>query len=68
MSTTLKLNISTKLLRKAEAYAMENGRNLSDLVEDYLRNLTNQQVPDHLVSNRISGSQASDALMGNYCG
>lgn len=67
MGTTLKLNINSSVLRRAEAYAHKQGSDLSNLVEDYLRRIAESAAtPDK--ERKGSMPAASDALMGKYLG
>ena len=44
MDAKLTLNIDKDVTRKAKVYAKNNGRSLSDLVENYLKLLTKNSV------------------------
>lgn len=66
MGTTLKLNVNSSVLRRAEAYAQKQGSDLSNLVEDYLRRIADTAAADK--ERKAPGPVASDALMGKYLG
>ena len=44
MNTKLTLTIEQSIIEKAKKYARERERSLSDLIENYLKALTNEQV------------------------
>jgi hypothetical protein len=46
MNSKLKLTIEHSIIEKAKRYARERERSLSDLIEDYLRALTNEKEID----------------------
>ena len=47
MDTKLTLNIDKDIVRKAKVYARNEGRSLSDLIENYLKLLTNNSVGEN---------------------
>jgi hypothetical protein len=47
MTTKLTLTVETEVIKKAKSYARQTGRSLSELIEKYLENLTEEQ-PDML--------------------
>jgi hypothetical protein len=44
MKYTITINIDTSVLEHAEQYAKQTGRSLSDMAEEYLRNITNTET------------------------
>jgi hypothetical protein len=44
MNTKLTLTIEHTVIERAKNYAKDNGRSLSDLVENYLKVITNEEV------------------------
>lgn len=59
MNTKLTLTIEQSVIEKAKAYAKEQGRSLSDLVENYLKALTSQKVVEEEVSPYVKALQGS---------
>lgn len=55
MNTKLTLTIQQSVIKKAKKYAKEKGRSLSDLIENYLKSITNE----------TSGSEAIDSPLIN---
>lgn len=45
MNTKLTITLDPVVIGKAKQYARQNGRSLSNLIEDYLRALTNESTP-----------------------
>lgn len=45
MNTKLTITLDPAVIGKAKQYARQNGRSLSNLIEDYLRTLTNESAP-----------------------
>ncbi len=43
MNTKLTLTIEKEVIGKAKAYASQNGRSLSDIVENYLKAITHEE-------------------------
>ena len=43
MNTKLTLTIEQSVIEKAKLYAKEKGQSLSDIIENYLKTLTNEQ-------------------------
>lgn len=61
MNTKLTLTIEQEIIAKAKLYAKEKNRSLSDLIENYLKTLTNVDDEDDLselnpVMESIKGS------------
>lgn len=48
MDTKLTLNIDKRVIRRAKSYARRQGRSLSDLVESYLKSVTEVNGEDEL--------------------
>jgi hypothetical protein len=46
MTTKLTLTIEQSILKKAKRYVRKRERSLSDLIENYLKTLTNEDIPD----------------------
>ena len=61
MNTKLTLTIEQKIIEKAKEYAKEKNRSLSDLIENYLKILTNKE-PDQ--ENNLS--PAVESLKGSF--
>ena len=60
MDTKLTLTIDKQVISKAKRYAKTSGRSLSDLVENYLKNLTSTDKGDLDISPRVK------SLMGSF--
>jgi hypothetical protein len=48
MNTKLTLTIERSVIEKAKRYARERERSLSDLIENYLKALTDEKEPDDM--------------------
>jgi len=60
MNTKLTLTIDHSIIEKAKRYARERERSLSDLIENYLRALTNENaVDDEVLSPTIEQLRGS---------
>ncbi len=66
MSTTIKLDVHQDVIETAEAYAHQNGRELEDLIEAYLRELSTRY--HSTMRSMTRKAILTDALMGKYCG
>jgi hypothetical protein len=60
MDAKLTLTIDNQVISKAKKYAKSSGRSLSDLVENYLKNLTSADKGDRDISPRVK------SLMGSF--
>ena len=45
MSTKLTLTVDKTIIEKAKKYAKSNGRSLSNIIEEYLKSLTQKEEP-----------------------
>jgi hypothetical protein len=54
MKSKLILTIEDKVIVSAKKYAHKNGKNLSHLIENYLRSVSIQQADEHSPSPKIS--------------
>lgn len=61
MNTKLTLTIEKKIIERAKEYAKDKNRSLSDIIENYLKILT-ESKPDH--PNRLSPTVQS--LQGSF--
>jgi hypothetical protein len=59
MDTKLTLSIDNEVITKAKRYAKTKGRSLSDLIENYLKNITSSDKEDFTLSPKVK------ALMGS---
>jgi hypothetical protein len=67
MDAKLTLNIDKDVARKAKVYARGEGRSLSDLVENYLKLLTNNSsVEDSEYSPRVKSLLGSVSLPDDF--
>lgn len=53
MTTKLTLTIDDSVISVAKKYAKKSGKSLSDIVENYLKNLTSKETKDETISPRI---------------
>lgn len=60
MNTKLTLTIDTQVITKAKRYAKNSGRSLSDLIENYLKNITSAEKDNFGISPKVK------ALMGTF--
>ena len=51
MSTKLTLTVDKTVIDKAKRYAKKQGRSLSDLIENYLKTITAEEVNDDIEIN-----------------
>lgn len=58
MNTKLTLSIKDQVIRDAEHYAKQQGKSLSNIVEEYLKSLTSSSKEDS-----VSDQNLSDAVM-----
>ena len=58
MNTKLTLTIEDDVIKKAKSYARSKGRSLSDIIENYLKAVINDQNPP------ITDKQISSVLKG----
>lgn len=59
MNTKLTLTIEQSVIEKAKSYAKEKGRSLSDIIENYLKTITNDQKSKEEISPLIKSLQGS---------
>jgi hypothetical protein len=59
MTTKLTLSIDKKVIVKSKKYAATQNRSLSDLVESYLRSLTQNSGTSSLVTDKVKRLQGS---------
>ena len=60
MNTKLTLTIEQSIIEKAKMYAKETGRSLSDIIENYLKIITKEQVIEEELSPLVK------SLKGNF--
>jgi len=53
MTTKLTLTVETEVIKKAKSYARQTGRSLSELIEKYLENLTDEQPETLNISPKL---------------
>jgi hypothetical protein len=67
MNTKLTLTIEQSIIEKAKRYARERERSLSDLIENYLRALTNEkEIDDEDLSPTIKQLRGSFKLSKDF--
>jgi len=60
MNTKLTLSIDIEVITKAKRYAKNSGRSLSDLIENYLKNITSSDKDEFTISPKVK------ALLGTF--
>ena len=53
MNTKLTLTIEKNVIEKAKRYAKQTGRSLSDIIEKYLEEISDEQVDAAAISNQL---------------
>jgi len=53
MATKLTLSVEENVIKRAKSYAKNTGRSLSELIENYLRSLTSEQLDDKQLSPKL---------------
>jgi hypothetical protein len=66
MDAKLTLNIDRDVARKAKVYARQEGRSLSDLVENYLKLITKNSIEDSGFSPRVKALLGSVSLPEDF--
>ena len=59
MTTKLTLSIDKKVIARSKKYAAAQNRSLSDLVESYLRSLTQDTESSSLITDKVKRLQGS---------
>lgn len=54
MNTKLTLTIEKNVIEKAKRYAKQTGRSLSDIIEKYLEEISDEQVDSAALSNQLN--------------
>jgi len=65
MTTKLTLNIKHQVIKSAKRYAKEEGRSLSELVENYLRTISTGEDSKEEISPRVKRLVGSIKLTEN---
>lgn len=67
MSTKLTLTVDKSVIDKAKRYAKKQGRSLSDLIENYLRTITTEEVNDDIeITPTVKSISGSFKLPENF--
>jgi hypothetical protein len=66
MNTKLTLTIEQSVIEKAKKYAKEKERSLSDLIENYLKALTNDSDHDEFGKKDIELTPIVKSLKGSF--
>jgi hypothetical protein len=66
MSTKLTLTVEKDVIERAKSYAKKTGRSLSELIENYLDDLTREQGNEKLMSPRLRKIVGSVKLPKNF--
>lgn len=53
MTTKLTLTIQQEVIKTAKSYAKSKGRSLSELIENYLKTLSDKDKPEESLSPRV---------------
>jgi len=59
MNTKLTLTIEQSIIKKAKLYAKEKGQSLSDIIENYLKAITNEKRIDEDISPLVHSLRGS---------
>jgi macrodomain Ter protein organizer (MatP/YcbG family) len=66
MTTKLTLTVEKDVIERAKSYAKRTGRSLSDLIEKYLENITQEEKRDKELSPRLKKIVGSVKLPKNF--
>ena len=67
MNTKLTLTIEQSVIRRAKKYASQKGRSLSNIVENFLKNITSEEiVPDKEISPLTKSLKGSFKLPSDF--
>ena len=67
MSTKLTLTVDKTVIDKAKRYAKKQGRSLSDLIENYLKTITTEEVTDDIeITPTVKSISGSFKLPDNF--
>ena len=66
MTTKLTLTVEKDVIERAKSYAKRTGRSLSDLIEKYLENITQEEKSDKELSPRLKKIVGSVKLPKNF--
>lgn len=65
MTTKLTLSVEKEIIEKAKAYARKTGRSLSELIESYLADITDDE-PDQKISPKLKNIVGAAKLPKNF--
>ena len=66
MTTKLTLTVEKDVIERAKSYAKRTGRSLSDLIEKYLENITQEEKNENDLSPRLKKIVGSVKLPKNF--
>ena len=66
MNTKLTITVEQSIIEKAKAYAKEKGRSLSDIIENYLKTITKDEVITEEISPLVSSLKGSFKAPKNF--
>lgn len=66
MTTKLTLTVEESIIKKAKSYAKQTGRSLSELIENYLKSLTEESVDKSQLSSKLKNIVGSVKLPEDY--
>lgn len=66
MATKLTLTVEETVIKRAKSYAKNTGRSLSELIENYLRTLTEQQAISEPLSPKLRKIVGAVKLPDNF--
>ena len=66
MNTKLTLTIEQSIIQKAKDYAKKKGRSLSDIVENYLKAITKEELEENIeITPVVKSLRGSFKALGN---
>ena len=66
MTTKLTLTVEKTVIEKAKSYAKKTGRSLSELIEKYLENITNDERTENELSPKLKKIVGAVKLPKNF--
>jgi len=66
MNTKLTLTIEQSIIKKAKRYAKGKGRSLSDIIENYLKAITNESEPEIELTPIVKSLKGSFKAPGDF--
>ena len=66
MITKLTLTVEKTVIEKAKTYARNTGRSLSEIIENYLEGLIDENQPKHKISSKLKNLVGSVKLPKSF--